>query len=770
MAAFHLQRRPAIALCASFIGGVAVAGSSVLWPLAAAAGSLAALAMIVRSSKAPIIHALCCVAALACGFLAEKASSAEFAARMPVGTKERQFRGRLLALPEIDSEGRRRLLLEGREMTVLLTVAGDHPLQSLKSGDRLSVWCRLVRPRGYVNPGSSDPAIVMRARGLHAVGSVKSALLVRKLGEGRSVPRLFLDEAKLEARRRLDAAFGENGTVRTVMGAMLLGDRAALAPDLNRTLRNAGLIHLIAISGLHVGVMAMVLFGTLRRSRMPAWALFAAAFIVLPAFALFVGARPPVARAACGALLVLLGRWCGRDGDSLNSLAMIACLLVALDPGVMRSPSFQLTFMATAGILMLSAPLAAVVPLPKPAAMGAAVSVSAYVAGAPLVACHFGWLAPVAIPLNLAAAPLCALVLGSGYATVVLGGMPVLGGGAARLGELAVSCLMHIATEASELDISGWRVGPPGLALTACYYALLLAIALWSRAGRRPRGILIVTFAALLIWIHLGPPPQRPGRVTAAILDVGQSQAAVVRGAGDVVMMVDASGGTNPRFDPGERIVLPLLTGWGIRRVDVLVVSHGHLDHAGGAFAVLRELEVGELWLGPGFHRDAVLAGLAAHGQRSGATLVLARSGAATSRGELLLEVLAPEAHDDALSSNDSSVVVRIGEAPHRLLIPGDLESAGEMRLVRSGLELRAEALVAPHHGASGSSSAPFLEKVAPRHAVVSCGFANRFGHPHPEMVRRMERGGAVLWRTDRDGMVLLEAVEGGWKLSATRR
>lgn len=760
MAAFHPQRRPAIALCASFIGGVALAGYGALWAVAVPA----ALLFLMKRAGASLLYVLCCVTALACGFVSEKAGNAAFERQLPTRTRELQLRGRLLALPEIDSEGRRILLIEGSEMTVRLKVAGNRSLQSLRSGDRLSVWCRLVVPRGYGNPGSSDPKIWMRARGLHAVGSVKSALLVQKMDRGPASLRTLLDGAKMAARRRLDAAFGDEGPVRTIMGAMLLGDRAALAPDLFRTLRNAGLIHLIAISGLHVGVMSMVLFGALRRARMPAWALLAAALIILPFFALFVGARPPVTRAACSAVLVLVGRWCGRDGDALNSLALLACVLAVFDPAVIRSPSFQLTFLATAGILTLSSPLAAVLPLPRAVAMGIAVSASAYVAAAPVVACHFGWLAPIAVAVNLAAAPLCALVLGSGYATVLFGDW------ASGLGELAVSVFMRLAAGASGLELAGWRVGPPGPLLTFCYYSLLLAIMLSRGGGRHRRGILVVAFAAALVWLHVGPPPQRPGRVRAAILDVGQSQAVVVRGAGEAVIMVDASGGANRGFDPGERVVLPLLSGRTIRRIDVLVVSHGHLDHAGGAFAVLREMEVGELWLGPGFHHDAVLVRLAEHGLRSGTAIVMARAGAEIRRGGLRLEVLAPESHDAAISSNDGSVVVRIGEQPHRLLIPGDLESAGESRLLRSGRELRAEALVAPHHGGSGSSTAPFLEAVAPRHAVISCGIDNRFGHPHPAVVRRIERGGARLLRTDRDGMVLLEASGCGWEVSATRR
>jgi competence protein ComEC len=185
---------------------------------------------------------------------------------------------------------------------------------------------------------------------------------------------------------------------------------------------------------------------------------------------------------------------------------------------------------------------------------------------------------------------------------------------------------------------------------------------------------------------------------------------------------------------------------------------------------VLRELEVGELWLGPGFHRDAMLEALAAHGMRSGSAVVIARTGAQFNGDGLSMEVLAPDEYDALLSSNDGSVVARIGEAPNRILIPGDLEANGERRLVSSGSDLMAEALVAPHHGARGSGTRSFLEAVAPRHAVISCGPDNRFGHPHPEVVERMERSGARVWRTDGDGTVLLEASASGWRVSATRR
>jgi competence protein ComEC len=716
----------------------------------------------------PLLRCSLCLMAFGCGWILESESGTKVrdASAVPV---ERELEGRLLALPERDDRDRYLLRLRCGSSTYLLWVAAStegagRELERLRTGDEIRVWCRLSRARGYANPGSNDPAIWMRAKGLEALGRVKSARLVELIARGPSGPRRWLAGTKATARERLDDSFGAEGDIRAMLGAMLLGDRAGMAPAQLRALRYAGLVHLVAISGLHAGLLAMLLFGALRRMGIRPGLLFLLALVLLPAFGMLVGGRPPVLRAVVASILILFGRWCGRGGDPVNSLLLIATVFLVSEPSLLLDAGFQLTFIATAGIMLMAPPLASRLPLPAPLALPLSLAAAAYVGCAPLLAHHFGWLAPVSLLSNLAAAPLCAVIILCGYGAILFGWLPPVHDAAALLAELSVTALIRIAGSAATLPFSGWRVPPPGTVFSLAYYLLLGGLVL-RRAGRLRPALTML----MLLWLHIGHPPVADGMASAALLDVGQGQSLALRGPDGRVALVDAAGLPASRFDPGERIVLPFLSAWNSRRIEFLAISHGDFDHGGGAFAVIREMELGELWLPPGYHHDALLRELAAEARSRGSALLLAEGATIYKRLAMPIEVLAPSRQDVELEGNDRSLVLRIGRPPCRLLVPGDLERKGESALIASGREIEAEALVLSHHGARGGSGALFLARVHPHLALVSCGFNNRYNHPHPEVRERITERGIPLWRTDRDGMLLLEADAAGWKVSSAR-
>jgi competence protein ComEC len=762
--------------------------------LAAGVGLCALVAALAVGRRKNRFRATALLAAALAGGVAAGGSSLRNGERradrlLPVAgvAWEGEFVGRVLTLPEAAPEDERVLLLRGGQrgngagqpapLTVRLVV-GPSPADArsvvdrLRTGDQVGVWCRLVRPRGYANPGSGDPAAGLRARGLDAVGRIKSARLVQLRRQGRPGPRRWIDEAKRWARDRLDRSHGARGQTRAVLGAILLGDRAALGPDLLRRLRSAGLIHLVAISGLHVGLVGAMVLGLLRRLGLDGWVLLLVAAALLTAFVIGVGGRPPVVRAALATGIAIFGRHTGREGEALNSLALVAAGIAAINPPAVGDAGYQLSFAATAGILLFGGAPFERLPFPGPLGRGLAVSCGAYVATVPLAAWHFRWIAPVALLSNLLAAPLCAGILAAGYGSMLFHGLPLLGELFARGAGTCAGGLLRVAALAASLDHASWRVSAPAPAMLAVYYGLLVATA--TPLTRRPklRGWMWSGVALAAIWIHAGPPPPRPsGELVVHVLDVGQGQAVVMRAPDGGTLLADAGGGPNPKFDPGERVVLPFLDTIGARRIDLLVLSHGDLDHAGGAAAILRELEVGELWLGPGSHERSRLSALAALAVKRGTAVVLARRGVSAVRSGLRLRIVAPESVAPPGSSpNDRSVVLLAGRAPARILIPGDLEAAGERRLLRSGASLEAEALVLAHHGAANGTGNALLARVRPIHAVASCGFGNRFGHPGAATVERLRAGGVRLWRTDLDGSVRLEAVADGWRVTPTRR
>ncbi len=715
------------------------------------------------------------------GFLARAA-----AAGLPVdGTGlDLHFRGSLLQPAEPALEGDRVLRLRGRveqsgepsgpALTVQLRVraspeAAMLELDALEATDEVRIWCRIRAPLPPRNPGSRDPGL--RARGIDAVGSVKSARLIDLVQRGGPGPLRWAGMARRSARRQLDLLLGTGTPARALVGALLLGDRAALDTESILELRGSGLWHIVAISGVHVALLVWTAGEMLRRARTPAWGRFALLAPCLAGFSLMVGGRSSVHRAVLAAALVLFGRCIGREGDARNTLALLAAGLVVLEPGVLADPGFQLTFLATAGILLLTRPIAAALPLPRALGTAVGLGAAAHLATAPVVAWHFGLVAPVGLAAGWIAVPLCGAALLTGYGAILLGWVPPLGVALAWCTRESADALLALSDLCLALPHGALAVPAPSAGIVLAYYGLLFTPLALPPAARVSRSACAVLLGLAVAWVHLGPPPRRgSGRTDVAVLDVGQGLSVALRGPAGGSIVIDAGGSSSPGFDPGERIVVPfLLARWGARRVDALLVSHEHLDHAGGAFALLRELEVAELWLGPGHSRSPRLAALAALARSRGTAVVGAAAGTTRLLAGVPLRVLAPPRHESPRDVNSSSLVVLAGKAPARLLVPADIEGRSETQLLERGPPPRAEALVLAHHGSRGSSGAAFLAAVEPRWAIASAGRGNPFGHPHAEALGRVRASGARLLRTDRDGWVHLVESDSGWVAAVSR-
>jgi competence protein ComEC len=718
----------------------------------------------------------------------EQRSAAVFAAGS--ARVEGHVRGTLLKMPEPDFRGGRVLWLRGRlggedatgarpSMTLRLVVAPSPAaptarVDALVPGDVVRVWCRLYRPRAARAADEIDPRLRMAGAGIDAFGSVKSARLV-ELERQSSLPAArLLGWVKGAVRRRIDRWLSPGSEQRALAGAMLLGDRAAIEPATVRQLRGAGLIHLIAISGLHVGMVAVVVVSSVERLRLPPLLRWGLACGALYGFAQLVGLRPSVFRATVAVAALQTGRMLGRHGDPINTLALVATAIVLSSPCAIADPGLQLTVVATAGILAGSVRRSAAGPSGVGIASGFRVSASAYLSTAALSANLFGWLAPIALLSNLLAVPLCAAVLASGLAVSLVGELPLVGAPAGYALDQTTRAMLGLARVTTDGPVAAFPVARASAASLACYYASGLA---WLRcrsteSGPSVRRAAAACFALCVLWIHVGPPPPRgSGGIEVTAIDVGQGQSIAIRGPDGGLVLVDAAGSAHPTYDPGERVVLPFVLASAGRRIELLVLSHDHLDHVGGTAALIRALEIGQLCLPPGYHRSERLATLAQTSRSRGVSIRLCEQGSRVPSAGLPILVLGPDRQAHLRGSvNDASVALLVGTRPHRLLIPGDLERAGERALLESGMPLRSEALVLSHHGSRSGSAAAFLEHVRPRLTLVSCGEGNRFGHPHAESRRRVRLAKATLLRTDLDGSIRLRSRPGGWDVVSSRR
>jgi competence protein ComEC len=382
-----------------------------------------------------------------------------------------------------------------------------------------------------------------------------------------------------------------------------------------------------------------------------------------------------------------------------------------------------------------------------------AASVAAQAAVVPILCGQFLRLPLSGLLLNLAAVPLSTAVLVSGAGVVLAASV------AAPLAELAGGiawCVAHallVCSRCAEwLPVLDRHVPPPSFVVMTLYAAGLVAL---GRGTLRSRDT-VATLIALVSMV-VGVPQVIDGRLHLAMLDVGQGESLVVTSPRGRVLLVDTAGAFEGRSDQGRTVVAPYLWSRGLRRIEGIVITHAHPDHAGGLRYLLEHFDVGEVWEGPAPRGDAGYAALM--GRTQG--LVRRRTvfcGVSADWDDVHADVLGPRppARAPWNTRNDDSLVLMLSYGRQRLLLTGDIEQRGErdLELPTPGVDV----LKVPHHGSRTSSGAGWLSGLAPRIALVSAGFRNRFGHPHPEVVARYRAAGALLLRTDLDGTLTIDA------------
>ncbi len=589
-------------------------------------------------------------------------------------------------------------------------------------GEVWRVEARVRSPWGYQNPGGFDYERWLFGNGIDGVGYIRSG-------------RRLLPPAE-DLRQRIRGAVAERVADRrrgAHLRALATGDGSALTDADWALLRRTGTVHLLVVSGLHVGLVALLGYavgaGAARLAPaglvwLPAgWLAAAFSLAAMTGFVWLCGADPPALRAGVMGALATLALAGGRRAPVASWLALAAVLVVGVNPGAVLTQGFWLSFGAVAVLIAGFANRAPVLGWAASLLRAQALMVLAMTV---MTASVVGEVAPAAGLANLFAVPwisLAAVPLVMFSLLATLAGAPFDGLGWA-LADLAVSALL-VGLDALGGDQARPLPVPLGQGLAAL---AALACALGATHWRMRLACLPLWAAGLMVF------QERPaqGQFEVLALDVGQGSAALID-TRNHRLLFDAGPRFPSGFDVGEAVVLPAIAATGKRDLDRLIVSHGDLDHAGGVAAVLRGAPAASVW--------GVAPGLSAKPCRRGERWTW---------DGVAFAVLHPPA-GYARGGNDASCVLQVSAGDERVLLTGDITRRVEASLVTGGLG-PARLLFAPHHGSGSSSSKRFVEAVNPPLVFISAGWRNAYGHPHPQVVRRYRLLGSEIWMTGIDG------------------
>jgi len=677
--------------------------------------------------------------------------------------------GRLLAMPQFDgATSRVKIDLESVRLgaaephipaigTILLRLAGPWP-QRYKPGSLLAVRTTLQRPTGYAVPGIFDYPAELARQDIWITGFCRSPALIHGIEEQTS----FLARTRFlpERLRAAIGAFLDSHTAPPAGGlyrAILLGDRSRIPDDLLERFKLSGTMHVLAISGVHMTIITVLLFGLiywlLRRSVRLILSFNLkklAGLICLPllfGYTLLAGSNIPVIRACLMSVLLILA-FCGNRSKSASSLIAFGALsLLALSPQTLFTASFQLSFAAFISIALLLPVLRQLQPEhPHPTdnrslpgmlrrlrgwlLCGLLVSSAAVLGTAPITIYHFHRF-PLAGPLaNLVMEPLiCLWALPFGFFSLsFIAVAPDLAAQLLSIGGIGFDLAIRIAGLLQSAAWTNlWLPGASAMTTVGYYCTLFLLLRRWASPGSIVGKILLSLPFAVFLFLLFSPPSRTTGDDKQAMalhfLDVGQGSATLIRFADHSHMLIDGGASSYNSESPGQRLIAPFLWNAGITRLETIVLTHPDADHTNGIPFLIEHFSPNRLYvntLDGGNEQFRQLLVLAA---KSGVEIHEAGPGNTLHDGPGRVTCLANTSRSGyAREERNTGIVLSVQLAGTSILFPGDIDSETEKQLLAAGVPTQSKILLAAHHGSSTSNSPEFLQQVDPQVVMVSAG------------------------------------------------
>lgn len=648
-------------------------------------------------------------------------------------------------------------------------VYGDREIQY---GSELLVEGSLMKPGGLRNPGGFNYSRYLANYNIFGILKVKKEDIFKSISSNKtsffirhifkfSIRHIFKFRQKLRYIIFKNLKF-EQGTL---LSAILLGERSGLPRNIKDSFINTGTVHILAISGLHVGLIAFVLIYLFKTLRLGRKLTFTFTIFLLIGYAFLSGGRPSVVRATIMATVVLFGLLINREIRIYNLLGLAALSILIYNPNYLFDSGFQLSFSSVISIIYFAPKIekffSRLNHYPVCLIRAFSVSLAAWLGIAPLVAFYFNIITPVAILANLVVIPCLFLTVSAGLCFLVFAylWMP-LGAIFAATTQLSLIVLSRLTEFISRIPFAFFYVCRPDIFFFCSYYLLLLLIFNYKRlnisSGRLC--IILLSVANLLTWKPLFKTPS-DNRLTVTFFDVGHGSAIFVEFPYQGAMLID--GGPGGENDAGRLVILPFLWNKGIELIDAIILTHPDNDHAGGLISVLKNIKVNWVF-------DSGMAGKSETyynykkmvDDRISNYYSIKRGEQILGFPQVKLFVLhPPEPFLTGTESdiNNNSLVLKLVYKDVSFIFCADIQKQAIEQLLSYGSMLKSSVIEVPHHGSDEEEAGDwFLRAVSPQLAVISAGRSGRLGFPSPKVVNRLKQLGAKIYKTGDCGAVII--------------
>jgi competence protein ComEC len=620
--------------------------------------------------------------------------------------------------------------------------------------------------RNIRNPGEFDYQKFLYSKGITGIiNSYDSASVVILKSDFN-----FLKDLVFQSRKSIDELIHQlhNNQTAGLLRGLLLADRTEIDYETKQNFINSGVIHILAVSGLHVGYILLFFIVVFGRFNIYLRSVFT--IVGLLCFMVITGIPASVFRATLMSIILVIAFLSGRSTNLLNSIALSAVIILLVKPFEILNPGFQLSYSAVLSIALIYPVIQQMInqvgiknKYLRNILLFIGVSLSAQIGTLPFTLAYFNKLSLVSLFANLFVIPMAGIIVGLAIVTLLIGSLlPSIAIYLAIVNNIVTSLMMDLVRFSGSLDFAFIRINNFSL-LDSVFFYLFISVLIYtykiSEKFLFKLLISLVVFANIYLFSHLDDKKLLPdGLLSVLMIDVGQGDSFLIKFPDGKTALIDA-GVVDPFFDTGERIIIPLLDYLGIEQIDFGFVSHLDTDHYGGFASLIHNRRVKEIYRPKPDSSDKSIRFEKFLDKHKIPKKIYDKSKIEISNVVLYVLNDANSEYINNLSSNDRSGMIKLVFGQTSFLFVGDAEIPAEIYYLKHYKDfLDSDVLKVGHHGSKTGSSKEFLEAVSPKISLVSAGIKNKFGHPSEIVLKRLHQLNSQILRTDSSGAVLLQS------------